>query len=171
MTSFRHFIEQGFENHESFGETKSNFVENDREMSKTEDPSVDVTNLSRSELLSRLPQKTSNSKQVTEKLRPKLRKYIKDSHPIHKYVDDLLKEDVKLVFSKILFMKQKLKNNPSYRLYDYNLSHKQMKHQITMTFFRIYPQSPLTSLETFIENGCVDELITPQLKIHEERRR
>ena len=43
-----------------------------------------------------------------------------------------------------------------------------MKHQITMTFFRIYPQSPLTSLEKFIENGCVDELMTPQFKIHEE---
>ena len=159
LTSFRHFIEQGFENHESFGETKSNFVENDREMSKTEDPSVDVTNLSRSELLSRLPQKTSNSKQVTEKLRPKLRKYLKDSHPIHKYVDHLLKEDVNLIFSKILSLKQKLKNDPSYRLY---LSHKQMKRQITKTFFHIHPQSPLTSLKKFVENGCVDELEMPK---------
>ena len=75
LTSFRHFIEHGFENIESFDDTKSNLDEDDKKNSK--DPSVDVTNLSRSELLSRLPQKTSNSKQVTEKLRPKLRKYIK----------------------------------------------------------------------------------------------
>ena len=78
--------------------------------------------------MSRLPQNNSNSKEVTEKLRSMLRKCIRDSHPINKYVDNLLKEDVKLIFSKILSMKQKSK---SYRLYDYNLSHKQMKHQIT----------------------------------------
>ena len=43
-----------------------------------------------------------------------------------------------------------------------------MKRQIAKTFFIIHPQSPLTSLKKFVENGCVDELEMPKSILKDE---
>ena len=74
----------------------------------TEDPSVDASEWSRAIILAQLG--SENSKFQTKELARKLRRQICVSHPIHKYLNDLPNNQLKLVHSKIVDMKRDLNN-------------------------------------------------------------
>ena len=80
-----------------------------------EDPSVDASEWSRQTILAQLGPK--NSKFQTKELARTLRRQICVSHPIHKYLNELPNNDLKLVYSKIDDMKRGLSNEPDYKKY------------------------------------------------------
>lgn len=129
------------------------------------DPSVDVTNWSRTEILSKLPPSNSNYKSTTKNLARKLRKFISRSHPIHQFLNGLPQTEIKLAYEKILEMKRGWGTGHSYNKIPTYL---RMKQQISKTFFIIYPKCPLTSLKEFFKNGCVDLLEMPESTFDEE---
>ena len=62
-------------------------------------------------------------------------------------------------------MKRDLKNGHSY---NNQPTFARMRHEIARTFFLIYPQSPLTSVKQFFQNGCEDKLEISQSPFEDE---
>ena len=174
LTSLRRFVGSGcvdvfqipentIDEDDNFDELSPEFKEESDYVSSDfpviNDPSVYVENLSRTELLSRLPSISSNhsnARQATKILQRKVRNEISKSHPIHEFLDSLPHAKIKLIYSKILEMKRNTREDGSN--YRNAQTFTRMKKQIAKAFFQIYPQHPLTSLQKFIENGCVDTL-------------
>ena len=123
-----------------------------------EDPSVDASEWSRAIILAQLG--SENSKFQTKELARKLRRQICVSHPIHKYLNDLPNDQLKLVHSKIVDMKRDLNNEQACSRNKQKFS--RMKVMVAKFFFLSYPKSPMTSLRLFIENGCLGKLEMPK---------
>ena len=140
-------------------ERKSEFVLKDKIYDKGDplelnDPSVDISNLSREEILSKLGSHNTNSdrnntRKKTKDLKRTFERKIKVSHPIHKYLSDLRNNDIKLIFCKILEMNIGLRDGAKY---DKLPTFERMRFKISKAFFQIYPKCPMTSLKRFVEN-------------------
>ena len=107
-----------------------------------DDASVDFSSLSREEILKKIKLLGINActNVSTDNLRVKLRNLMKIHHPIHNYISQLTKEEVRNIFLIVFPMKQK-------QTYD------RMRSSLANEFFKKYPHSPLTALMFCVENG------------------
>ena len=119
--------------------------------------------MSRKEILAKLGLKNSSS--ASGHLQKSLRRKIKISHPIHKFLNGIPNNDIKLAYSKIIEMNIGLREGAKYHR---KPTFPRMRTQIAKTFFLVYPQSPLTCVRQFFANGCSDVLEVPQSTINED---
>lgn len=103
-----------------------------------DDPSVNVSSLTRQEILAQL--NLTNSHQNVNQLRGQLRKQIMKKHPINSYLDSLKKGDIQDIYLK-------LSENPTIKHFD------RIKKFIADQFFDKCAKAPLASLVWFIEVG------------------
>ena len=104
------------------------------------DFSVEVTSLTRSELLKKIPSYYNISKQSYKQLQATLKNHLKRSHPIVNFLDQLPRANLKFVWKKVC---------PNTKQHNFQ----RMEKEVAKFFFENHPTSPLTTLKTFMEQN------------------